>query len=120
MFRLGDHVFDRQSYDPGTDVLTVWKSFGIDGEMSDEAYDSPEGHLPLYDNRGRLVSIDFVDVAARLAAEGAVTITLKGDTAPVVADEVVEALANPPGGDDDEDEDDSESYPRAEPPDERF
>jgi hypothetical protein len=29
MFRLGDHVFDRQSYDPASDVLTAWKSFGI-------------------------------------------------------------------------------------------
>jgi hypothetical protein len=113
MFRLGDHVFDRQSYDPGTDVLTVWKSFGIDGAMSDEAYDSPEGHLPLYDNRGRLVSIDFVDVAARLAAEGAITITLKDEQAPLVADDVVEALANPPGEDDEEpDEDEEESYRR--------
>ena len=113
MFRLGDHVFDRQSYDPESDVLTVWKSFGIDGVMADGAYDSPEGHLPLYDNRGRLVSIDFVDVAARLAAEGTVTITLKEEPRPLVADDVVEALANRPGEDDEEAElDEEESHPR--------
>jgi hypothetical protein len=93
MFRLCDHVFDRQSYDPDSDVLTVWKSFGIDGVMADEAYDSPEGHLPQYDSQGRLISVDFVDVAARLAAEGAIAITLKGEAEPCTADDVVEALA---------------------------
>ncbi len=116
MFRLGDHVFDRQAYDPATDVLTVWKSEGIGGRMSDELYDSPEGHLPQYDNRGRLVSIDFTDVQARLGAEGMVTITLKGDTTPLLADDVAEALANPPGDDDEDELDDEEWYPRAEPP----
>jgi hypothetical protein len=121
LFHLGDHVFDRQSYDPASDVLTVWKSQGIDGVMSDERYDSPEGHLPLYDNRGRLVSVDFVDVAARLAAEGAITITLKDDPVPLVADDVVEALASGPGEDDEEwDQEDEEAYPRREPPGELF
>jgi hypothetical protein len=120
MFHLGDHVFDRQAYDPGTDVLSVWKSFGIDGVPSDEPYDSPEGHVTQYDNRGRLVSIDFVDAAAWVAQEGVVKITLKDETEPLLAGDVAEALANPPGEDDGEDEhDDEESYPRLERPGEK-
>lgn len=73
MIKIGDHEFDRVSYDPDGDVLYLSK-----GEPQ-EAWDtlaSPEGHAVRLDRDGQVIGLTLVSVQWLIEERGETTVTV--------------------------------------------
>jgi uncharacterized protein YuzE len=89
---IADIHFSYHVYDPRADTLFV----SVDGPrltVPEEVFDTPEGHIVEYDDGGKLVAIELMEVRRRLERDGELRISLPESPAVASSLELASALA---------------------------
>lgn len=74
MIEIAGTRFDYHDYDPRGDTLFLSVG-GPRHALPAEAYETPEGHMVEYDESGRLVAIELMNVRWTLERDGELTLT---------------------------------------------
>jgi uncharacterized protein YuzE len=89
---IADIRFEYHDYDERGDTLFLSVKAPV-GHPPDRAYETPEGHVVEYDERGAVVSIELLNARWLLEREGELRVTLPEHRAIADSDELAAALA---------------------------